>query len=144
MKINIFTIIVTCCLLTACDQSKKTTNAMSDISTLSGTWELNYISGTAAPFEELYANKKPVISFDNANKTVSGNTSCNNFNGPLKAAGSKISFTDPMAMTRMLCPGAGENTFVETLKKVTSWSVSDGQTLNLIMGDIAVMRFTKK
>jgi len=144
MKKYIFTFIVTCCLLTACENSKKTTAPMTDISKLAGTWELNYISGPGIAFDDLYPNKKPTISFDIANNRVSGNTGCNNFTGPLKADGHKISFTDPMAMTRMLCPGEGENVFIETLKKINTWSVSDAHTLNFIMGDIAVMRFTKK
>ena len=45
----------------------------------------------------------------------------------------------------MICiDGNGENVFLETIKKINTWSVTDGNTLNLIMGDIALMRFTKK
>jgi hypothetical protein len=44
----------------------------------------------------------------------------------------------------MFCQGQGENVFMETLKKVNTWSVSNDTTLNLIAGDIAVMRFSKK
>lgn len=117
---------------------------MSGTSALAGTWELNYITGPRIAFDGLYPNKKPVITFDIANNKVTGNSSCNNFNGPLKTDGNKISFTDPMAMTRMMCPGEGETVFMETLKKINTWSVSDGTTLQLIMGDIAMMRFTKK
>ena len=50
-----------------------------------------------------------------------------------------------MTMTKMFCPGDGESSFMDGLKKVNSYSVSDeGKTLNLIMGDIAIMRFHKK
>lgn len=117
---------------------------MPGASILNGTWELNYVSGPRIAFDGLYPNKKPTITFDVTNNKVMGNTSCNNFNGPLKMDGNKISFTDPMAMTRMMCQGQGETVFMETLKKINTWSVSDGNTLNLIMGDIAMMRFTKK
>lgn len=117
---------------------------MNDTSKLNGTWELNYITGSRIAFDGLYPNKKPTIVFDLANKTLSGNSSCNSFTGPLKVEGNKISFADPMAMTRMMCPGDGETVFLQTLQKVNSWSVSDGNTLNLIMGDIATMRFSKK
>jgi heat shock protein HslJ len=144
MKKNRFVIFIGCCFLVACDNSKKTTTSIPDISKLTGTWKLNYISGAKIAFDGLYPNKKPTITFDVANKRINGYTGCNNFTGPLKADGNKISFTDPMAMTKMLCPGEGENVITETLKKVNSWSVSDGKTLNLIMGDIAVMRFSKK
>ena len=88
---------------------------MPNTAALTGTWELNYITGTRIAFDGLYPNKKPTLKLDASAKTVSGNTSCNSFNGPLKVDGNKISFTDPMAMTRMMCPGEGENTFLETL-----------------------------
>ncbi len=116
----------------------------SNYTKLEGSWELNYISGPRIAFEGLYPDRKPVITFDLANKLVSGNNSCNSFNGPLNADDVKISFNEPMAVTKMLCPGDGERVFMETLKTVTSYDVSDGQTLNFIAGDIAVMRFTKK
>ena len=117
---------------------------MTDISNLTGTWELNYISGPRIAFDGLYPGKKPTMIIDVTNSRVSGNTSCNNFNGSFKADGNKISFNEPMAMTRMMCEGDGERVFTETLKKVNTWSVSDATTLNLIMGDIAMMRFVKK
>lgn len=140
----IFSILNTGFVLMACNNTKKTTSNMPDASTLTGTWELNYVTGTRIAFDGLYPNKKPTITFDVANNKAMGNTSCNNFNGPLKMDGNKINFTDPMAMTRMMCPGEGERVFMETLKKINTWSVSDGKTLNLIMGVIAMMRFSKK
>jgi len=117
---------------------------MTNNEALNGTWELNYITGPRIAFDGLYPEKKPTITFDVANNKISGNTGCNNFNGKLNMDGNKINFNDPMAMTRMMCQGQGETTFLETLKKINTWSVSDGNTLNLIMGDIAMMRFTKK
>lgn len=128
----------------ACSNSKKTTGNMTDTAVLNGTWELNYITGPRIAFDGLYPEKRPTITFDVAAGKISGNTSCNSFNGKLNVDGNKINFNDPMAMTRMLCQGQGETTFLESLKKINSWSVSDGNTLNLIMGDIAMMRFTKK
>lgn len=126
----------------SCNNSKKIAKA--DPDQLDGTWVLNYISGPRIAFEGLYPNKKPQIVFTVADKRVSGNTGCNSFSGPLVIDGSKISFDQPMAMTKMACPGEGEMVFMETLKKVNTYSVSGGNTLNLIMGDIAVMRFSKK
>ena len=117
---------------------------MNATSKLNGTWELNYITGSSIAFDGLYPNKKPTITFDAAKNTLSGNTGCNSFNGPLKVDGNKISFTDPMAMTKMMCSGDGETVFLQTLQKVNSWTVSDGNTLNFIMVDIATMRFSKK
>lgn len=117
---------------------------MTDTALLNGTWELNYITGPRIAFDGLYPDKKPTITFDVAGSKVTGNSSCNNFNGKLNVTGNKINFNDPMAMTRMMCQGQGESTFMETLKKVDTWSVTDGKTLNLMMGDLSMMRFTKK
>ena len=120
-------------------------NASSDSSKLAGTWELNYITGSRIAFGGLYPNKKPTITFDVVNNSVSGNTSCNNFSGQLKVTGNKIDFTGPIAMTKMMCQdGKGENVFVETLKKVNTYTISNGTSLNFIQDDMVVMRFSKK
>ena len=109
-----------------------------------GTWELNYISGRRIAFDGLYPEKKPILMLDTAAKRVSGSTSCNSFNGMFTMDGGKINFNQPLAMTRMLCSGEGEQAFLDVLKTVNGYAVSDGNTLTLIMGDIAVMRFTRK
>ena len=118
---------------------------MPKVSQLEGTWELNYITGPRIAFEGLYPIKKPTISFDVTNNRMSGNASCNNFNGKLNVDGNKISFKDPMAMTRMRCmDGNGENVFVEALKKIDNWSVMDDNTLKFMLGDVVLMRFIKR
>ncbi len=109
---------------------------------LAGTWELDYISGPRIAFEGLFPDKKPTLVFDVANKRVSGNGGCNNFNGSVNIDGASIKF-GPAASTKMACPGQGEPLFFKTLDQISSFSV-DGNTLNLIMGDIAMMRFKKK
>ena len=109
---------------------------------LNGTWELDYISGPRIAFEGLYPDKKPVITFNLPETRAHGNGSCNNFNLTFTIDGSNIKFNDPAA-TRMTCPGDGETTFFKILNTVTKYSVNQN-TLNLIMGDIAVMRFQKK
>jgi heat shock protein HslJ len=145
MKKNIFTVVISCCLLLACNHSKKTTTSMATTSKLAGTWVLNYITGPRIAFDGLYPDKKPTITFDITNNMVSGNASCNNFSGKLNADGNKISFTNAMALTKMMCINIqGETVFLEMLKKVNTWSVTDDNTLNFIMGDVAIMRFTKK
>lgn len=111
---------------------------------LDGTWELDYISGPRIAFDGLYPDKKPTISFDAANQRITGSTSCNTFRGPVTIAGSTIRFSDAMALTRMACPGEGEQTFLNMLKKVNRYAVTDGSTLTFIMDDIVVMRFRRK
>ncbi|MDP5201836.1 META domain-containing protein [Flavobacterium sp. DG2-3] len=116
------------------------------VSKLDGTWELNYISGPRIAFDGLYPNKKPNITFDTKENRVSGNNSCNSYTGKLNVTGNKIDFTQPMAVTKMMClNGQGEQIYMSTLQKITSYDITDdGKTLNFISGDIAMMRFTKK
>lgn len=127
----------------ACTTLKPGTIGNGGLSQLGGTWELNYISGPRIAFNGLYPAKKPTITFDVTEKKLSGNTSCNSFSGALIADDTTINFTHPLVMTKMACPGEGEATFLEMLKKASTYSVSDS-TLNFMMGDIAIMRFSKK
>lgn len=131
-------------VLISCNASKTKNN--DSVSKLEGTWELNYVTGPRIAFDGLYPNKKPTINFNTKENQVSGNNSCNSFNGKLNVTGNKIDFTQPMAVTRMMCQdGQGEQVFMNTLQKITSYDVTDnGKTLNFISGDIAMMRFTKK
>ncbi|WCT14814.1 META domain-containing protein [Mucilaginibacter jinjuensis] len=145
MKKLILISFIACGLLIACHSAKKTTTANgADTTVLAGTWQLSYVAGSSTSFDSLYVHKKPTISFDLTAKRVSGNSGCNSFNGPLNVSGHKISFAGLMAMTKMFCPGDGENVFMSNLQKVNSWSVSDGKTLTFIAGDIAIMRFEKQ
>ena len=141
---NILFVLIAILILPCCESTKiKSTTAASGSSLLNGTWQLNYISGPRIAFDGLYPDKKPQITFNTADTSFSGNTSCNNFRGKLDAGESSIHFPESMVMTRMMCPGEGENVFINTLKKINKYSISDS-TLTLIMGDIAMMRFMKQ
>lgn len=109
---------------------------------LEGEWELDYISGQRIAFEGLYPDKKPTIQFGESTDEAKGHSSCNGYGVKFELTGNKIKFGDPRA-TMMACEGGGEQAFFKTLKTVSQFSVS-GNTLNFIMGDIAVMRFQKK
>lgn len=109
---------------------------------LNGTWEVNYVSAMGVDFDGLYPDRKPTITFDLPGLKASGNSSCNNYNIAFTIEGNNIRFADP-ASTKMACPGNGESAFFKTLKTVNRYDVH-GTTLNLIMGDIAVMRLEKK
>jgi len=109
---------------------------------LSGTWELNYISGPKISFDGLYPDKKPFVSFNFSAKQLMGNTSCNGFSSTYTIKGNQIYFADALK-TMMFCEGGGEETFLNMLKKVNRYSVN-GNTLNFMMDDVAVMRFARK
>jgi heat shock protein HslJ len=142
MKKIILSLTLFCSVLISCN-SVKTANSQK--AALQGAWELNYISGPRIAFGGLYPDNKPTITFNLKETSVSGKNSCNSYAGKLNVNGSKISFKEPMMVTKMFCPGEGENVYMNTLQKIDSYSVSeDGKTLNFIMGDIVMMRFEKK
>jgi heat shock protein HslJ len=149
MKKIIATISFLVLFAVACKSTKNNTTMKSDnskTSLIEGTWEANYIMNPAKPVEELFPKAKPVITFTDNENTVSGNSGCNDFNGKCTIDGNKIIIANTLATTRKMCPDmTGEQLFIKTLKKINTYSVTNqGKTLNLIVGDIAVMRFTKK
>lgn len=111
---------------------------------LPGSWELNYISGPRIAFDGLYPKNKPTLILNASLSEFSGNSSCNGYGGKVTVKGSKITFGDAIA-TMMACEGNGEQVYFKTLKQITSYNISpDGNTLNLLSNDIAVMRFARK
>lgn len=122
--------------------AKFTNNPSVSSATLSGTWELDYISGPRITFSGLYPDKKPTIQFDLENSRIHGTGSCNNYNATVELDNQNIK-VGPIAATKMMCPHIqGEQTFFQTLDKIDKYSVN-GNQLTLIMGDIAMMRFKK-
>lgn len=115
---------------------------MEKTSMLNGNWQLCYIADQSLSMDSLFLNSKPELNINTATNQLSGNSGCNRFNGALLVSGSKINFNTPLAITRMACPGNGEYIFLETLKTITSFSVSYG-SLTLIADDIAVMHFKR-
>ena len=148
-------LVATIVMIVACHSTKKSThmdngsaavNPNMKANLIDGTWEANYIMNTPKPFADLYAATKPTITFNSTTGQVSGMSGCNNFTGKFSVDGNKLKFADDMALTRKMCMDMdGEKTFMETLKKVSSYSVTEqGKTLNLIMGDMAVMRLSRR
>lgn len=150
MKSNFSTLLLLAVLFASCNTAKTvTTNTETTTmkaNLIDGNWEVNYMLNAPKPIEELFPKVKPTISIDSYKKTISGMTGCNNFNGKCAIEAKSIKIDETMALTRKMCPNmAGEQAFLETLKKVNSYSVTNqGKTLNLIMGDMAVMRLDRK
>ena len=150
MKTFILSLLVACATFTSCDTTRGTTTgstpASNEVTMLEGTWELNYITGPKIAFDGLYPGKKPTLVIDVTNKRISGTTGCNSYSGALVAQNSSIDFRQPIAVTKMMCGQGmpGETAYLEMLKKINKFSITGGNTLNLISGDIAIMRFTKK
>lgn len=110
---------------------------------LEGIWKLEYIhtDGHQA-LNTLYPGERPSLRFDTGSGSVSGHTGCNSFHGPFNADGQKIDFSAPMAMTKMMCPGGGEQTFLDRLTQVNRFQLS-GDTLRLQKGDQTLMQYKR-
>lgn len=115
------------------------------VNTLDGKWMLNYVMSPGKKTEELYPDTKPFIEFDTSAMTASGSTGCNSFSGSYITEGRTLTFSKDMAVTEKFCSNGmeGEKLFLETLGKVNTYAISDGKVLNLIIGDIAVMRLER-
>ena len=140
MKIVSFLLISVCMIFVSCGSSK---TAMKTTS-LEGTWELNYITGPKIAFNGLFPEKKPTIKFDLNQNKFTGNNSCNQYFGALIVNGTKIDFKDTkIGMTMMACQGDGESVYMGTLNKIESYTITDdGKTLNFLIGNVVMMRFT--
>lgn len=111
---------------------------------LSGMWELNYLSGTSVAIEKLYPGKRPMLKFASQIPTdFNGHTGCNSLHGKCVVQASKITFAEPMAMTKMACQGNGEAAYVDMLKRVNRYDI-EKNVLHLRIDDLEVMRFIKK
>lgn len=133
-------VVFICISFASCSTSKTATKEVS----LEGTWELNYITGPKITFNGLFPGKKPTIMFNLTEKKISGHNSCNKYFGPLIIDGDKINFKDAkMGMTMMACDGNGDSVYMEALNKIESYTITDnGNTLNLLLGNVVMMRFT--
>lgn len=105
-------------------------------------WELEYISGTRIAFNGLYPERKPVISFNKATGKITGNNSCNGYTADFTIKGDNIDIGEPGPTTMMYC-GDGEQQFLNMMEKINSISIDKESKLNLMIGEIPMMRFTK-
>lgn len=133
-------IVFVCMGFVSCGPSKTAVKEFS----IEGTWVLNYITGPKIAFDGLFPGKKPTINFNLKDNKITGNNSCNQYFGPLILDGAKINFKDAkIGMTMMACEGNGDSVYMEALNKVESYTITDnGNTLNLLLGNVVMMRFT--
>lgn len=132
--VSVLTLLLTSCMAT----KDKSAGNLYDT-----TWELEYISGPRIAFEGLYPNKKPQLTFDQKETRVYGNNGCNGYSAPYTLSGKSLTFGEAGPTTMMYCDGGGEQVFLKQIKQITSYSIDKDGKLNLIQGDIPVMRFKK-
>ncbi|MCK0145349.1 META domain-containing protein [Arenibacter sp. F26102] len=105
-------------------------------------WELEYISGTRIAFNGLYPNRKPVISFNKTTGKITGNNSCNGYTADFTIKGDSIDIGEPGPTTMMFC-GDGEQQFLIMMKKINTIGIDKEGKLNLMIGEIPMMRYRK-
>ncbi|GAA4326704.1 hypothetical protein GCM10023115_38580 [Pontixanthobacter gangjinensis] len=112
---------------------------------INGRWEVNYLAAMPKPMDSLFPRIKPSLIIDADKGQISGTTGCNNFSGKVSIEGKEFILDEAIALTKKMCPDmTGEESFMKTLQRVNTYSVTDrGQTLNLITGDMAVMRLQR-
>ena len=102
-------------------------------------WVLNSIMGKAVD-ESNYMDRLPSLSFQDNGK-VAGFTGCNNFNGNFKLDGTNMAI-DPGAMTRKMCPGNGEQDFLDAISQVKNVSL-DKDKLSMSNGATELLTFSR-
>ena len=119
-------------------------NKSMGLQAIQGTWQLDSIPGIIS-MDSLFAKKIPYVEFRPDQRSISGNTGCNAFNGMCTYQGQRLSIAKNLAMTKMFCPGQGESRFISALKSAMSWNISpDGTHMVLLNGNRAVMWFHRE
>ena len=85
-------------------------------------WVLSDISGEDK-MNELFAKELPFLHFDDGGQLF-GSSGCNNFHGNYSITDDGIEI-EPGAMTRKMCPGNGENVFMQALNQTRTFDVNE-------------------
>ena len=117
---NIITIVVISFLITACNGSKKVMDETGNVQ-LSGAYRISSISNNAV------SENAPTLNFIELEKSVRGNTGCNDFFGNYTIDHSTLSFND-IGSTEMACEQPImdiENAFLQALQKTGSYDIEN-------------------
>lgn len=136
MKTAIFLFAATMVLAVSCDSPTSPSEQLYGV-----TWELEYMSGPRIAFEGLFPDKKPQLTFDKNENRVVGTDSCNGYSAAYTLEGNALSFGEPGPSTMMFC-GGSERLFRQLIEKIDGFAFEEGK-LNLLIGDIPMMRFKK-
>ncbi|NUY79447.1 META domain-containing protein [Flavobacterium sp. MAH-1] len=134
-------IVLALALLASCKCKQPADPQFTKEGALDGNWMLEYVSG--GDISGLYPGNPPSLFIDLKQNRASGKNGCNNYSGPITVVGNKITFSQNMIVTKMACPGNSEKTFMDAIQKVDAYAIGTDGKLNLISGDIAIMRFVK-
>ena len=114
---------------------------LNPLSLLTGhSWELAALSGEGIDTAK-FPDRKPTLKFLEDGR-LSGFAGCNNFSGGYSLDENSIKLM-PGAMTKMACPGSGEDEFIRALARVTNFKVGK-EKLTLMDGTTELMSFVSK
>jgi len=139
MKWLLSYVVVLILTILACKSAKNVTTDMP----LAGDWELVIFPSEGKEYAEIFGQRKPELQFDESNKKVTGTSGCNHISGGYTQHEKMLQFSNNMIMTKMACPGYDETIFMEALRKVNSYHLSNDQ-LSLKHDDTVLMTFAKK
>ena len=127
--------------LSSCSTTLPSIDNSTSSNSLLGKWELDYIAtNDGKSLADSYPMGAPYLNFI-SNSLLNGSDGCNTLNGTVSVSGNEITFGN-LATTMKACQGVNDYAFNSKLKGKLKYSISD-ETLTLIQGDVAVMRFKK-
>lgn len=117
---NFITIVVAALLISACDGTKKTIDGAGNVH-LSGAYRISGISNKAV------SENAPTLNFIELEKSIRGNTGCNDFFGNYTIDHSALSFND-IGSTEMACEQPimdVENAFLQALRNTGTYDIEN-------------------
>lgn len=128
-------------LTTSCSTQLPGVTKPTENNSILGKWELDYLAtNDGKSLVDSFPDGAPYLNFV-SNSLLNASDGCNTLNGAVTVEGNEISFGN-MAATMKACQGVNDYAFNSKLKGKLKYSISD-ETLTLIQGDIAVMRFKR-
>ena len=121
--------------------SEHCNNPYVDASLHNTYWRLTALNGKAIGRDQVVKREAHLVfhTEKDGNRRVSGSTSCNRFSGSYQQQDQSLSFAANMMMTKMACVDNNiEQVFINTLDKVTTWSI-EGDYLSLYDEDNSVV-----
>jgi len=102
-------------------------------------WDLTFITGLERQLIYDLPNR-PFVQINSEKKSISGNNSCNNFNGTYKSKAGKIGF-GPLVQTKMGCPDSNiDAEFMEALNRSNNF-VREDYLLKFLEGEDVLLEF---
>jgi putative lipoprotein len=102
-------------------------------------WILTSYNGQK-PQEAGFKERIPYLKIDKEAGSISGNSGCNSFSGPVELEGNKIK-VGVLASTKAYCMGVPEYDFFTFLNDADNYKIK-GDTLQLLKEDKVLLEFT--